>query len=399
MRSTSAVGGLDLRSRPMDQDYDLEIPWDEEDDDADLREITRKYLPNAVVWTTDWTTGSLLEQMERGLFDLEPPFQRRNVWSDRRASLYIESLLLGCPVPAITLAEVSETAGPQYVVIDGKQRLTSLRRFAATRELRLTGLEVLGQFTGAGYDELQAKAEFARFENLPIRTVIVRNWQKDEVLHFMFHRLNTQVTPLSTHELRRSLIPGAFTSYLDQRSAASGQLHRLLGITEPDYRLRDAELLLRGIAFAEFLPVYKGNLKRFLDQVTRRLNREWSSTTESRVNAIVESLEETIDVTFDIFGQHAFQRFEDRKPVGRFNRAVYDTHVVVFREPQVRAASRANADAVRAAFAEVFELPDVRSFFEATTKTRRAVEGRLRAWSELLSGAIKMPVRVPVLDD
>lgn len=129
MRFCAFGGEGDLPSRAMEDDEATSTPWDDEDDDSELSEVTRRHLPNAVVWTTDWTTRSLLEQIARGVFDLDPPFQRRNVWSDKRASLYIESLLLGCPVPAITLAERSSGAGPQYVVIDGKQRLTALRRF------------------------------------------------------------------------------------------------------------------------------------------------------------------------------------------------------------------------------------------------------------------------------
>jgi hypothetical protein len=90
-------------------------------------------------------------------------------------------------------------------VIDGKQRLTSLRRFASSGELRLTGLEVLKKFTNSKFDDIKSEPELARFENLPIRTVIVRNWVKDEVLHFVFHRLNTQVTPDWFDDLRTSI--------------------------------------------------------------------------------------------------------------------------------------------------------------------------------------------------
>ncbi len=371
------------------------LEWDDDIEDSDLRDATRTYLPRAVVWTTDWTTGSLIDQMERGLFNLEPPFQRRNVWSDKRASLYIESLLLGCPVPAITLAEMPEGNPYQYVVIDGKQRLTSLKRFAADKTLRLTGLDVLDRFTGTLFDDLKEEPEFQRFENLPIRTVIVRSWEKDEVLHFIFHRLNSQVTPLSSHELRRSLIPGPFTDYLDRRSAESAQLHRILNIDGPDYRLRDAELLLRGIAFLEFLPKYRGNLKQFLDDTTRNLNISWTAETESHINASVHSMEQSIDATYQIFGKHSFQRFQQGKPVGRFNRAVFDTHIIMFSNESVRNASVAERDGVKSAFIELFNDAEISPFFEATTKTRAAVFGRLEAWATLLGQAIGVEIEMP----
>lgn len=380
-------------------DYRL---WDDEDDETDLREVTRRYLPQTVVWTTDWTTGSLLEQMSRGVFDLEPPFQRRSAWTDKRASLYIESLLLGCPVPAITLAEMPLGSPNQYVVIDGKQRLTSLRRFAASGDLRLKGLEILTQFSDAKFEDIKSFPELMRFENLPIRTVIVRNWEKDEVLHFVFHRLNTQVTPLSTHELRRSLIPGPFTSYLDTRSAESRQLRRVLNIDEPDYRLRDAELLLRGIAFSVFLESYAGNLKRFQDQATRQLNAIWTDAKDAsppprqqQVEAAAADIEATIDLIYDIFGDTAFQRLDDGgQPVGRFNRAVYDTHVIVFRDSAVRQTAGANPQAVRDAYTELFGHSTIAGYFESTTKTKKAVIGRSQAWADLLSSALSITIAI-----
>ena len=268
------------------------MEWQDEIDEDELRDATREFLPETVVWTTDWTTGALMEQIERGVFDVDPPFQRRSAWDDKKASLYIESLLLGCPVPPITLAETRDKNAPhQYIVIDGKQRLGSLKRFAVDRELRLAGLQTLTNLNGKGYETIVSAPEFNRFANLPVRTVVMRNWQRDEVLQFVFHRLNSQVTPLSTHELRRSLMPGGFTTYLDARSARSAGIQRILNITEPDNRLRDAELLLRAIAFVCFFSRYKGNFKAFLDSTTRTLNREWSEETEAQLDAVSNDID------------------------------------------------------------------------------------------------------------
>lgn len=306
----------------------VEIEWVEEFDDDDLRDAVRRYLPDTVVRTTDWTTGSLTEQLERGVFNVDPPFQRRSAWTDRKASLYIGSLLIGCPVPPIALAELprSNAAVYQYVVIDGKQRLSTLKRFAVDPTLTLRGLEALPRLNGTAYDTVALLPEFARFANLPIRTLILRNWQTDEVLQFVFNQLNTQVTPLSTHELRRSLLAGPFTSFLDERSAASHGLQRILGVTEPDYRLRDAELLLRGISFSRYLARYGGNLKQFLDTVTKSLNRSWrSDTTAADVARLADDIDHAIEATFTAFQTSAFQRWEeDGRYTGRFTKEQLD---------------------------------------------------------------------------
>ncbi|MGR6538215.1 DUF262 domain-containing protein [Streptomyces rochei] len=365
--------------------------WQEESDDDELRDATREFLPDTVVWATDWTTGALLEQISRDVFDVDPPFQRRSAWNDVRSSLYIESLLLGCPVPPITLAELPRGhASPhQYIVIDGKQRLGAIKRFALDKTLKLRGLETLKELNTLRFPEVEVIAEFSRFTNLPIRTMVMRNWQRDEVLQFVFHRLNSQVTPLSTHELRRSLLAGPFTSFLDEASANASQIQRILNIREPDFRLRDAEILLRAIAFTCFLPKYRGNLKKFLDTATRSLNTRWTPKIEKQVADVIKGILEAIDFTYEIFGEAAFQRFDSGRPTGRFNRAIFDSMVLIFRYQEVRQAASGRTEDLREAFIGLMADPEVSSWFEATTKTPEAVLGRIAAWAEAVGVVIE----------
>jgi hypothetical protein len=370
------------------------MEWIDEFDEEDLREITRKYLPDTVAWTTDWTTGSLLEQIEREVFDVDPPFQRRSAWDDKKASLYIESLLIGCPVPPVTLAELPKTsASPhQYIVIDGKQRLSSLKRFALDKSLKLTGLEVLPDLNGQTYSAVTASAEFERFSNIPIRTVVLRNWKKDEVLQFVFHRLNTQVTPLSTHELRRSLLAGPFTEYLDERSAKSTGVQRILGINEPDYRLRDAELWLRAISFCEFSGHYGGNLKLFLDSTTKSLNKTWGAATRAKVESLGRSIDDAIDATFAIFGTSAFQRVDSSgSPSNRFNRAIFDIMVFAFHFPDVREGALRKPEEVKDAFNTLSGNPVFETYISTTTKKPDAVFGRIGLWLSALGPVVGLP--------
>lgn len=364
--------------------------WQEEKEDDELRDATREFLPETVVWATDWTTGALLEQISREVFDVDPPFQRRSAWNDLRSSLYIESLLLGCPVPPITLAELPKSERThQYVVIDGKQRLSAIKRFALDKTLKLRGLETLKELNGKRFSEVENSPEFSRFTNLPIRTMVMRNWQRDEVLQFVFHRLNSQVTPLSTHELRRSLLAGPFTTFLDEASAQAVQIQRILNIREPDFRLRDAEILLRAISFTCFLSKYKGNLKKFLDTTTRTLNARWSPQMERQVTDVVRSILEAIDFTYEIFGEAAFQRYDSGRPTGRFNRAIFDSMILIFRYQEVRQAASGRTEDLREAFIGIMRDPEISGWFEATTKTPEAVLGRVAAWAEAVGVVVE----------
>jgi hypothetical protein len=370
----------------------MRIEWDDSlEDDSDLEEITRRFLPETVVWTTDWTTGSLIDQMEREIFDVDPPFQRRNAWNDAKASLYIESLLLGCPVPPITLAEMppGRKTTAQYIVIDGKQRLSSIKRFALDGNLTLKNLGILKELNDKNIRDLRVIPEYARFVNLPIRTVVLRNWHKDEVLQFIFNRLNTQSTPLSTQELRRSLLAGPFMTYLDERSANSKPIGRILNIEEPDYRLRDAELLLRGLAFSTSLSRYSGNLKLFLDDFSRQLNRSMSGRGPvTSLEDAANQVDNAIEHTFELFGNSAFQKAEpDGTYTNRFNRAVFDLMVWTFSQDSVRRQTQGHSDEVNAVFLRLCGTELFSRYLTSTTKSKEAVRGRFSLWLEGLESA------------
>ncbi|MEV7325056.1 DUF262 domain-containing protein [Streptomyces sp. NPDC093970] len=367
--------------------------WYDEAEEEDLRTVVAKYLPRTVVWTTDWTTGALMDQIQREIFDVDPPFQRRSAWTDRKASLYIESLLLGCPVPPITLAELPPEMETefQYAVIDGKQRLGAIKKFAVEQKLALTGLETLPHLNKLKYSDVREIPEFSRFENLPIRTVVMRNWGRSEVLQFVFHRLNTQVTPLSTHELRRSLYAGKFTNYLDARSGTSKGLRRILRRADADPRLRDAELLLRAVAFSCFIGSYNGNLKTFLDRTTESLNKSWNPAVQKQLATLADDIDAAISATYEIFEESAFQRLEAGDATGRFNRTIFDMMVLSLRFSDVRQAAIENSAAVYEAFERMNADPEKSRWLQATTKTKEAVRGRVTEWGKSLSVALAIP--------
>src|SRR4051794_5392989 len=73
-----------------------------------------------------------LEAYASGQLVLNPPFQRRTVWSDRYRRFFIDSILRNFPSPAVFIEwRIHPGAPTQYNVIDGKQRLTALIDFAA----------------------------------------------------------------------------------------------------------------------------------------------------------------------------------------------------------------------------------------------------------------------------
>ena len=206
-------------------------PSELDEDDLDVS------LTNAVVTATDWTTETILSQLKRGNIELAPRFQRREAWTDSRKSTFVESLFMGIPIPQIVLAERREKRG-SYIVVDGKQRLLSIRRFGveATDEefapLTLIGLKTRSDLNGESWVSIRGNPNFGEdisaYENQTIRTVVIRNWPNESFLYLVFLRLNTGGVPLAPQELRQALHPGPFTNFIDEHALESDSIRRAL---------------------------------------------------------------------------------------------------------------------------------------------------------------------------
>lgn len=254
------------------ENVDEEVDESEESED-DLIGVTAASLSNAVVWGTDWTAATLVDQLRRGTIALDPTFQRRDAWTDERKGSFIESLILGLPIPQLVLAENKKMRG-RFLVIDGKQRLLSLSKFTGIglakdqKPLVLSGLKVRTDLNKLTYASIKSQAKYenliAEFENQPIRTVVIRGWKTEDVLYTIFYRLNTGSVRLSPQELRQALHPGPFLRFVAKFSEESKPLQELLGLLTPDFRMRDVELVVRYFAFQIQLGEYRGNLKKFL---------------------------------------------------------------------------------------------------------------------------------------
>ena len=198
-------------------DENIEFKEDEEqqESDEDIGSLDQISFSSAVVSGNDWTTETLLNQINKGNILLNPDFQRRDAWDKKRKSKFIESLILGLPIPQVVLAESKERRGA-YIVLDGKQRLLSIRQFSADaddkvyEQLKLTGLEIRDDLKRKSLqdlrDDLDLFDDLSAFENQPIRTVVIKNWPDEDFLYHVFLRLNTGSVPLSPQELRQALI-------------------------------------------------------------------------------------------------------------------------------------------------------------------------------------------------
>jgi hypothetical protein len=359
----------------------------------------------AVLWSTDWTTETILNQLKRGNIELNPKFQRRDAWTEVRKSSFIESIILGLPIPQIILAERKDKKG-SYIVIDGKQRLLSIRQFCASKDdsdfniLKLKELNMLPFLNQKSYEDIKIEQDLFEslnaFENQPIRTMVIRNWPNDDFLFTVFLRLNTGSLPLSPQELRQALNPGEFINFADEFSANSKALQEVLGNKKPDFRMRDIELAIRYFGFVNFLEEYKGNLKDFLDRTCKILNNSWNKSMD-KIMTQGEALEKSINTTFEIFGhKHAFSKWTNNKFLPSFNRPVFDIMTFYFSDEKISKKALESKKEIVEAFKTLCDnnIDFLRSL-ETSTKTMENTVKRLKIWGEAISKITKITVKTP----
>lgn len=384
-----------------EQDIEEEAAGEAEfaDDDPDSPdEESIGDTTQAVLWASDWTSETILAQLARGNIELSPRFQRRDAWSRPNKSRFIESLLLGLPVPQIVLAERTERRG-QYIVLDGKQRLLTLLHFAGGGEgrdvgFRLSGLEVRKDLSRLNYKRLserpQLQNEFNTFTTQTIRAVVIRNWPSTSFLHLVFRRLNTGSLKLSAQELRQAISPGPFSDFVDDFSLDCDTLQSLLGRTTPDPRMRDVELLARHLSLKLRAGEYFGRMKEFLDQSATLFNQSWGER-ENSIREAANEFVEAITVLMQVLGD----RLARKEGSKLFNRSIFDALAFYAVEPPVRAAMNQNAQAVRDAYAAVTADEAFKKAIESDTAGVPNTVTRLHLWGEALNQSINTQLALP----
>lgn len=184
-------------------------------------------------------------------------FQRQRVWTKPKMEQFIESLLLGWPVPSIFLVLDQDQ---RYLVLDGQQRLTALQHFYSgfyPDGTKFELAEVAEHLQGATYESLAAESK-RRLNNTFIQATVIEPSGDDgpESVYRLFGRLNSGGVSLTPQEIRVALYLGPVIDWIRELNRTESW-RNLYG--KPSPRLKDHELVLRALAMHEVLSRIDGN--------------------------------------------------------------------------------------------------------------------------------------------
>lgn len=346
--------------------------------------------------SADPTISGLFDRRQEGDLILQPDFQRYSVWDRSLKSRLIESVLLDVPLPIIYLAE--EQDGREEV-IDGQQRLTAFFEFL-NNELALGGLEIRTDLKNKRFRDMDRETQ-NKVRRATIRTVTIRKESSEDLKYEIFKRLNTGSVALNDQELRNCIYAGPYNRLL-RELAGDPDFMYLMGLQNPEKRMRDVELVLRFAAFyhATYLN-YKPPVKKFLND-DMKLYRNLSDVDAIKLRTAFKNSVQTVRSLLDRNAFRRYYRGTEVNPNGywepnKFNYSLYDVLMWGFSQRD-RNTVFPHLDAIRESL--IYLMTEDQEFIDAielSTSSTQAVTARFDKWRSALNQVIGPPRSEPRL--
>lgn len=220
--------------------------------------------------TREYVAEFLVHKFKEEEFFIPFEYQRNFVWTDKDCSYFIESVLIGLPIPYMFFADTDDG---RTEIVDGAQRMNALVNFV-NDDLALTDLGILTTVNGKTFSELPIEVQ-RRFYNASFRVVYLEEGTTVEVRQEIFRRINSSGKQLRSQEIRRGSMDGDFSKLVKELSQNKlfAELAPLSVTARKHYE--DMELVTRFFAYHDGYPNYDGYRDRvasYLDGYTRDMN-------------------------------------------------------------------------------------------------------------------------------
>lgn len=243
------------------------------------------------------TAEDVVRRIEKGRFVLDPDFQREFVWDDQKQSRLIESILMRIPLPVFYVAE---DAQGRLIVVDGRQRLTTLKRFLSG-ELKLY-LEDRQELHGKTFDALDVRLQ-NRVEDCQLLFYIIDHAVPERARLDIFERVNGGEV-LTRQQMRNAIYNGPATVFL-REEAATELFKSATGGSLDAKKMQDREFVNRFCSFSLLsLDDYRGDMDSWLARGLTQLGK----LTDAERSTLRERFRRALQNNLTVFGRHSFRK-------------------------------------------------------------------------------------------
>jgi hypothetical protein len=210
--------------------------------------------------TKDFTVEHIIGSYAKDLFFV-PDYQRQQVWTPDKKARFIESVVLGLPIPMMFLAHVQDG---RLEIVDGVQRITTLASFSQGG-FKLKSLDRLPALNGFKFGDLPV-AQQRKLMARALRIVVLDEATTNATRQDIFNRVNTSGDRARPAEVRRGAYQGRLMAFLKERSE-DPIFREICPVSKSLLKRQEPlELVLRFFALSERYMLFKHDVAKFLDE-------------------------------------------------------------------------------------------------------------------------------------
>ncbi len=225
----------------------------------------------------DMSFGEIMSMYEREEIIIDPDFQRLFRWDIYQRTRFIESILIGIPIPPIFVAE---DENGRWELVDGLQRISSIFSFFGILKtipdknnwIMCKG-DIAHDLGNLACRDLPLKFQL-NIKRASCRVEIIKWNSAFDMRYELFNRLNTGGSELTDQEIRNAIFRGVskdFNSFL-RRSAEKNEFLNIVQPTERQVeQLYMDELVLRFCSLYDFKDELSENISQHMTNYMRSI--------------------------------------------------------------------------------------------------------------------------------
>lgn len=301
----------------------------------DLQTELEKAKRQVVTDGYEMSLGEIASLYKNDELIIAPAYQRLIRWEESQKTRFVESILLGLPVPPVFVFQREDGV---WELIDGLQRISTALHLMGVLKVNgglmepliLSGTNFLPSLEGMKWSSSQAgdmnvfntplQLEIKRAR---IRVEILRKESDHDAKYELFQRLNTGGSKLSDQEVRNSvlvMLNEDFFNWIRDRSSKK-EFKETIQLTPTQEELaQDNEMVLRFVAYRR-APYTKGlDVNEYLDLAARKL----CELTATELAEEADTFNWTFELLWETFLGDAFRRWDGNRHTGRSMLAAFD---------------------------------------------------------------------------
>lgn len=286
---------------------------------------------NIPSWGAELTFSELIAMLNEGEL-VKPELLQPYAWDKLKASRFVESILLGLPVPSIILAQ----ADSHKLIVDGHQRITAVSDFVKGTFSKdgsafklANSASINARWRNKSFAELSPRDQL-KLQDTTVHAIIfapLSSQDGNTGLYQIFERFNHGARPLSSKEIRSCIYQGTFNTMLFELNQSS-TWRLLFGAEQANSRLLDLECILRFFALKTNEVLNCQGSQISLQQTLNEFMGKHKDAAAGVINSFKNEFNSTLHTVLDLIGKNAFKSYKSHKFSNKFHPAIFDAIMI-----------------------------------------------------------------------